>query len=208
MTASVYTRESWLLALAARIRASTAEVKVPDKVRVTCGWPSKGGASGKVRRLGECWYPANSADGHAEVFVSPVEAKSREVCETLAHELAHAAVGPGHKHGKEWKAAARALGAVPKARVKPEERGKLSDTLHAVLADHVLACGEYPHAVLNPLGDAADRPKKQTTRYLLCKCHVCGYQVRTTQKWIDVAMPICPTHEVAMDRDNGKEDNE
>ena len=203
---TVYTRESWLLALAERVRVNAASSghAVPSKLRVTCGWPSKGGL-GKGRRVtGECWYPEHSADGTTEVFVSPVTSKSREACQTLAHELAHAVVGPGHKHGKEWKAVARALGAVPKAFHAPEDAGKLSDALHATLAEHVLAWGEYPHTALAPGGKGEHTPKKQTTRMLPFKCHVCGYAVRTTQKWVDVAVPVCPVDEVALDRDSRK----
>jgi len=39
-----------------------------------------------------------------------------EIRDTLAHEFAHAIVGPGHRHGPKWKAVARSLGATPRAR--------------------------------------------------------------------------------------------
>ena len=33
---------------------------------------------------------------------------------------------------------------------------------------------------------------KQTTRMLKCECPACGYTVRTTRKWLDIAVPTCP----------------
>nr|NLD41785.1 sprT domain-containing protein [Actinomycetales bacterium] len=40
-----------------------------------------------------------------------------EVLDTIRHEIAHALVGPEHKHDAVWRAAARRLGATPKARM-------------------------------------------------------------------------------------------
>jgi hypothetical protein len=33
--------------------------------------------------------------------------------------------------------------------------------------------------------------KKQSTRMLKLECDECGYVVRTTQKWINVGVPVC-----------------
>ncbi len=47
--------------------------------------------------------------------------------------------------------------------------------------------GKYPHS---PLDGSTE--KKQKTNLLKAQCSECGYLVRVTQKWVDVAIPICP----------------
>lgn len=194
-------REDWLLALLGRIRplAAKAGHPLPERLRVTCGWPSKGGIGRKVRRLGECWHPDASADHSVEVFVSPTESEGRKVAAILGHELAHAAAGHAAGHGKEWKRVARAFGVTPKARGCD---GTLGDDLLAAYSETVATAGPYPHAAITPKGKASDGPKKQASRWFPVRCHVCGYQARTTRKWLDaVGPPVCPKDEVAMDRE-------
>lgn len=43
-----------------------------------------------------------------------------------------------------------------------------------------------------PVIDPLAGPPVQGTRMLKCQCPECGYTVRTTRKWIDVATPVCP----------------
>lgn len=40
----------------------------------------------------------------------------------------------------------------------------------------------------------SDKPVQKTFMKKLL-CPECGYMVRTTQKWIDIGLPFCPTHE-------------
>ena len=49
--------------------------------------------------------------------------------------------------------------------------------------------GKYPHGVLDATQSGR---KKQTTRMIKASCPDCGYTVRTTSKWIDIAVPTCP----------------
>ena len=53
--------------------------------------------------------------------------------------------------------------------------------------------GSYPHNSMS-----RDKKKRQGTRMIKCTCDECGYAVRTSQKWIDVALPICPIHNSIM----------
>ena len=46
-----------------------------------------------------------------------------EIRDTVLHEIAHALVGPEARHGPEWKAIAKRLGATPRANVY-EKRGR------------------------------------------------------------------------------------
>src|SRR6056297_3601969 len=61
-------------------------------VKVSCGWPHKGGTA-KSRVRGECWDTAASEGNYAEIFISPMESDGREVAHILAHELVHALLG-------------------------------------------------------------------------------------------------------------------
>ena len=62
-----------------------------------------------------------------------------------------------------------------------------TEELKATIAEWVSELGEYPHAVLTESGI-----KKQTTRQIKCSCKHCGYQVYTSKKWLEIAMPKCP----------------
>ena len=183
-------REAWLMALVEALRPMFAGhgSPLPDKLRVSCSFPSRGGIkqSGKATTIGQCWYPSNSAEGTTEVFVSPTQADPMVVAEILVHELVHAALGPGHGHGKVFKRLALLVGL----------EGKMTATragsrLQADLAPMLRALGPYPHASL----DATAAEKKQTTRLIKVTCPYCEYSVRVTRKWLDEAGgPICPIH--------------
>jgi hypothetical protein len=178
------TREQWLGEFIAEIRPVFGALNhpLPDKIRVTCGFPSKHARSALKRRIGEHWSPSASSDGTHEIFISPVIDDPVEAIGVLVHELAHAATdGDGHQ-GRfptlvkslklEGKPSATTVGADFRA-----EFGALIDSL-----------GQYPHARLN----VNDR-KKQPTRLLKAWCSSCGYTVRVTGKWAAIGLPICPT---------------
>lgn len=188
-------REAWLQGLLDRLRPLFADKghTLPLKIRVTCGFPSTGGVSGAKRRIGECWMPSASADKHTEIFVSPLLSKHDEVCETVAHEAAHAAL-PDAKpaHGAAWKKCAKKIGldGTPTA-------GGIGVELQDVLAAHVAEAGAYPHSRLTP----RVKNKVQTTRMLKCECEKCGYVCRTTEKWLAFGAPICPQDKIQMRAD-------
>lgn len=181
------TREKWLLQLTERLRLMFEDIgfKLPEKIRASCGFPSKGALATKARRIGECWSDDKSEDQHYETFVSPLLSDVAEVAATQVHELCHAAVGVKCGHKKPFTKVAKAIGL----------EGKMTVTTAGVeLAAKLLKLtdeiGPYPHARLVH----SSSPKKQGTRMLLVKCPKpeCGYQVRTTKKWIEVGVPTCP----------------
>jgi hypothetical protein len=106
-------------------------------------------------------------------------------------------VGIDCKHRGPFPKAARAIGL----------EGKMTatvagETLKTRLRGLIEQLGEYPHARLI----ASNRPKTQGTRMILLRCPDCGYQVRTTQKWIEVGLPVCPCGtEMAVAGDNDAE---
>ena len=152
------------------------------QVRVTCGWPSRGGLAKKKRAVGECWSTTASADGTNEIFISPVISDPVEVASVLVHELVHATVGTKFGHGKVFQSLAVKMGLTGPMR-STFPNFQLRERLNALSQQ----LGPYPHAKL----DARSR-KKQGTRLLQCVCPACGYLVRITQKWIDKGLPVCP----------------
>ena len=94
------TREEWLQSFLGEIRPvfQAAGHPLPDRIRVTCGFPSKSARSDKARRIGEHWSPKASDDLTHEISVSQVVDDPLEVAAILTHELAHAATdGDGHR---------------------------------------------------------------------------------------------------------------
>lgn len=190
------TREGWLAALTDRLRKvfSAKGYEIPANLRVSCGWPASRALAAKGRAIGECWTPKVSADLTTEIFISPWLDDSMRVGDVLVHELVHAAVGNDAGHGPVFAAAAKALGLGGSMRATTA-----TEDLEAVLLPMITSLGLYPHATLGKGYDRpADAPKKQGTRMLKCECPECGYVVRTTQKWLDVAIPTCPACEVDM----------
>jgi hypothetical protein len=197
-------REDWLNQLAAAFMVEMTErcgLTFPP-VRVTCGFPSRGGEmGGKTRVRGQCWSAEASDDNHAEIFISPVEADIPTIAAILAHELCHAAM-PDAGHGKPFQYVMRALG-----HVAPFTSAIPTAAFVEWTAPHLAKVGSYPHAMLVAMRAVA-APKKQTARMIkaTCECDGCGYTVRLTRKWIEeVGAPICPKHLVPMTVELGDE---
>lgn len=177
------TREQWLtaarVALAPRFEAFGRPL--PERIRFSIGFTSKG--IGK--RIGEHWHPIASADATHEIFIRPDYAEPVAVLEILVHELCHAALPLGEKHGPRFKALASWLGLA----------GKMTAThagprLAGELAELAQALGPLPHAKLNL---PAKRPARPTIKLAGFKCEPCGYLAKVPA---DIAAgkgaPICP----------------
>lgn len=178
-------REAWLMAGVKAVTPLFEEhgYKVPEKLRVSCGFPSVKALGRRTRRIGECWATWCSQDGTWEIFISPVLGDPVEVLAVLVHEVVHAVVGIECGHGGPFRKCATAVGLVGKMTATtagPELTARLNEMLKKL--------GTYPHAALKGSGGA----KKQGTRLLKVECGECGYTVRTTQKWLDVGLPTCP----------------
>jgi len=177
------TREEWLNQLVAELRPMFAAINapLPEKIRVTCGFPSSKARS-LNRAIGEHWSSVASDDGHDEILISPVISESMEAAAVLVHELAHAAC-PGAGHKGEFVRVIRALWL----------EGKATATVAGqVFRDNfgpiVEAIGPYPHATLN-----VGRVRKvQSTRLIKSWCPTCGYTIRLTEKWASLGLPECP----------------
>jgi hypothetical protein len=179
-------REEWLqgIAEAARIEALRLGFTMPDKVRVSVGFPSIGALARKRRRVGECWPPAAAADGVHQLFVSPVLKDVEAVLETVTHELSHTH-NMEAKHRGAFQKVAGALG----LKGGPWTATSWANGLPEWVTRAVAALGEFPHVALDPLARAR---KTQGTRMLKVECPECKYALRTSAKWIAVGLPTCP----------------
>lgn len=208
------TREAWLVEavqyvseLFAQTKEEGEPVQVPP-VRISCGFPA-----GNVRKsIGQCWGTSAAEDGISHVFVSPVLKDPTQILGVIIHELCHAIDDCKSGHKGRFRKLATQMGLEGKMTAT-----HCSEALEELLQPIVNKLGEYPHAALD-LGQAP--VKKQTTRMLKASCkaivgddrvltsvereardildervgETCGYNVRTTQKWLDMAVPTCPLH--------------
>jgi hypothetical protein len=190
------TRESWLeeaveLLQPVMKKASSIFLNTEfPRVRVSVGWPSKGGTSKKSQVIGQCWRTTVATDEVSQIFISPTLGEDGiRMLGVLVHEMIHAwdDVQSGHK-GPFIKAA-RLVGLEGKPSatvVNPDS--ELGRTLASVLN----RLGDFPHAALN-VEEMEKQEPKQTTRMLkLVAPDCCEYVVRTTRKHIDIGFPSCP----------------
>jgi hypothetical protein len=189
------TREEWLINCVNALRPWFQEngFTIPENVRVTCGWPHKGGLGVKRRTLGECWPKQASADKTYEMFISPSMGgdTALNVAQVVAHEAVHATVGLECGHKGNFRKCAKAIGL----------EGKMTATVAGekfVGWFNGAKLPPYPHAKL----DMTMR-KKQSTRMLKVVCPACreegtDYIVRMSKKAFEIGAPLCPEHEMSM----------
>jgi hypothetical protein len=178
-------RQHWLerAVEALRVRFYGVGYTIPQKIRVSIGWPKRAASCGHI---GECWSAAASSDKHAELFISPELMEGLRILDVLAHELVHATT-PGDGHGKLFKQCALAIG------LQGPMRSTTAGPGFVIWAEALFKrIGPYPSGFL------IDTPK-QTTRMLKCKCSKCGYTARVARSWLMLAgPPVCPTDNVTM----------
>lgn len=178
-------REAWLQAAVEgvnEILKDQADIEVPE-VRVSVGWPSRGGTSLKRRRVGECWKPHTAGDGVSQIYISPVLEDPVDILGTLTHELIHAWDRGESGHRGAFVKVAKAVGLTG-----PWTGTSVGPDLKPMLENLAEDIGKYPHVKLTP----TIKEKVQTTRMVKLECGICGYIVRTTRKWIDMGLPLCP----------------
>lgn len=197
------TREAWLEAAVEAFRARFIEVgmPLPERVHVSVGFGL--GAKAESRKiLGQCWKREASADGVNHIFISPEMGDTAQVLATLLHELIHAADNNDHGHRGAFAEAATRLGLEG-----PMTATTAGIALMAEMMTLAASLGEYPHGALEvatlirtrqpvPVpaggGKIASGPAPQTSRQVKIECPSCGYNARTTRKWLEVGLPTCP----------------
>jgi hypothetical protein len=198
MSTKYETREAWLEAAALRVTRlfKNINIEVPS-VRVSVGWPSKGGLSSKNRTIGQCWKADISEDGVPQIFISPtLDGAGLTVLATLVHELIHAWDDCESGHKGEFARVAKQIGLQGKMTATyVEDDSNLGQKLAAVMQD----LGDYPHSALSVEAMQKQRPKQTTRMLKLVTPDCCDYTVRTTAKWIEEGLPMCP-HGITMEQ--------
>lgn len=137
-------REAWLHTAAGFLLDYLVQHGLPRvEVRVSCGWPVRGGIGRRQTVIGQCFPPQVCADGRTQIFISPRLADPVEVLGTLLHELIHASVGCEHGHSAVFSQAARRVGLAG-----PPTATVVSDALRPMLLAYVAQVGSYPHAAI------------------------------------------------------------
>ena len=180
------TREEWLTTALGELRHmfDAAGNPIAQAIRVTCGFPYTASRSGT---LGETHANIESADATIETMISPELADPAEVFLELLAQLCHAAdgaIGLGSVYG----AVCTAMGLMPdgpasKRWARTVAGPECGERYSAIIE----SLGDYPHAAL------ARARKVQSTNMLKLICPTCGYTVRSTNKWINISLPICGT---------------
>lgn len=193
------TREEWLNELSVKLRPMFEDAghPLPANLRISVGFPPRGGTSLRKPVIGVCFYSDASDDQTFEIFISPTIGDGLRASDVLVHELCHAVLPKGTKHNRTFAKLAKKMGldGKPTATIA-------SDELAATLTDLIADLGDYPHAELHPLIER----KKQTTRMLKAACAECGYTIRVSKQWLEVKTPICPVHGRDMEYDAPEED--
>lgn len=181
------TREQWLNALAKKLRPIiAAHHKEPftDKIRLSCGYPTSGI---KSKTIGQCIYPQSSADGHTEVFIRPDLADPVDVATTVLHELVHAALGPGHGHGRTFKRLATAVGLTGKMKATvpgPEALAAFGPILEKL--------GPYPHGALVVRTGRSTTTAQGNKAQRNVRCPHCGFRAKVYADQLAMGRAKCP----------------
>jgi hypothetical protein len=156
----------------------------PSKVRYSCSLQGAGLSQGKA--LAHVHYAQSTGNSYHEIRMGvqlggrKLKGDSARVADVLLHEMIHTcATRAGH--GGAFKQIAQNIGL----------RGKMtatvaSDALRARIWDDVVSVlGRYPHKKvhLTPRGE-----RGKGSRLKKAECLACGFNFRTTEKWIRANM--------------------
>lgn len=172
-------REKWLSDLAKKVEPLFGQFDLKP-YRVTCGWPCRGGLTGKV--LGECHSQKSSADGVFELFVTPRLDDPAKVSGVLVHEMTHVVAGIEAGHGRRFDRIRQHVG-LTKGKATSAMPG---EALAEKLAKLWEPLGPYPHKALVPVPKL--KPQKEPSVMSL-ECGTCGCVIRISRKWHDESGP-------------------
>ena len=184
-------RESWLNAMARELKRLVFKPAGIDlnltKVKLSVGYPPKGGASKHGKTIGVCFPRACSDANVNEIFINPCLDKTQvtRVAGVLVHELIHA-VEDCKGHGPSFRKMALACGLTGRM-TATTETAELGETIKKIEKK----IGKYPHKKL----DYEIGRKKQTTRNLKIECPKCAdtdpYFVRMSKTMYEKGAPSC-----------------
>jgi hypothetical protein len=197
----VPSREAWLAEALVHITDLYAKTKEDgEPVRVPPVVVGVGFSVTKARiARGVCFHSKAASDGISQIFISPALGadQAEQILLTLIHEVAHAIDDCESGHTGRFRKLVSQMGLTA-----PYTTATGSEALIEILQPILAELGEYPGAALN-IGELKQKKQKARMLKLSCKHPVenepgkvetCGYNVRTTQLWIDKGIPECPLH--------------
>ena len=118
-----------------------------------------------------------------------------EVLDTLTHELVHAVDDCQHRHGKEFKEIALAVGLQGKMR-EASAGPQLRLRLQSIAGVMVSELGPYPHAKLSVGGTMYESARKPAR----AECPRCRFKVSMLRNHLKIGPPICPKYMLPMEK--------
>lgn len=191
-------REQWLCEIA-EVLLPVFEKQGFSKhpvVRIGVGFPTTGA---RGRAVGQCHDARASKDRVHEIIISPKLEDNEEVAGVLAHEMCHAYLQSSFPdedcgHGKKFRQLAVGIGLTG-----PMRSTVPGDAFKCFLQPVLARIGDYPHGALGEaLTVIIGGPKPQPARLKKVFCSACAYTMRVTQKWINTAVPQCPSPDCEM----------
>lgn len=175
------TREEYLMTAVERLRPTfeTAGYEIP-KYKVSCGF----GSRNAKRTLGECWWSTATDDKVRQMFISPVISTAQEVVGVLAHELLHAVLPDGSKHGPLFKKGMKKVGLEGKA-IYAKPGKELYDKITAIVTE----LGVYPNSPIK----MAVGPTRKNRKFIVkvaCPVHD-AFEVKIHVSNLYVGSPKC-----------------
>lgn len=197
-------REKWLQDATSLLRPEFARCKfeLPEKIRVSCGFPSRGALS-KQKTLGECWDAETTVDGVHQIFISPLISDNLRVLDILVHELGHTLFPREVEHKLPFKKFCKTIGLEG-----PATTTTAGTELTKVLEGLSEKLGEYPHVRLVP----EEKEAKAGTRMqkLVCKKNPdhpeTDIVIRASKKVTALGIPKCFCSEEFIIEEEKKED--
>ena len=180
-------RESWLKLAVKQVSQLFEPLgyQVPD-VQISVGFTSRGK---NTNVIGQCWPTVLAGDKSNHIFITPIQEDPYQVLEVITHELVHAIDDCKHKHGKEFKLIATAIGLEG-----PMRSTHAGDSLSAELKRVTKLLGQFPHKKLS-------LPAKRiiTRERPSAECPQCEYRVPMLKSYLQFGAPLCPIHKVQME---------
>lgn len=149
------------------------------RTTVTIGLSDSGkGINKKIRQRGDCWSRKSSVDKTNSIFLNPALLERDKFLIELLHQLVHALDDGQKAHTGYFKRVCQAIG--------------LTVERHPTASPELMSGIESICLKLPPFPEAFISSKSQTTRMLKIHCPSCGYTCRTTAKWVERGLPVCP----------------
>lgn len=183
------TREQWLLEAVEEFRPWFKEAghPLPKKISVSCGFPRS------KKAIGVCHAPywiEDEKHRHHQIWICPTQADCTRVLDILLHELCHAALPDGTKHGAPFRKLATSFGLEGKMTATFVTEGT---DLHKRLRELAKKLGKYPHFAMKAPSGREKQAAAKGGWVRLYSPEIEGYSAVVSPKNLsEFGRPKCP----------------